>query len=509
MFPSSFRGLLPPVIPQPVIDDIVAALDLPDFIGETVALAKQGATYSGLCPFHSEATPSFKVFADHYHCYGCSAHGNAIDFVMNKQGLTFPEAVRMLASRTGVEIPSNKPNQTKPDRHAKARDVLRRACAKYQQLLLGPTGGPAMAALAERGIDDDTIIRFGIGFAPEAWATLCDDRTFRRDALLEAGLAVPRKEKKGCYDFFRNRLLFPVRADNGDVIGFGGRRLGEEGPKYLNSPETDLYQKGSVLFGLQQARQAIRMNRSIIVCEGFFDVVTPSQAQIEHIVSTCGTALTETQAEMVMSLADRVFFCFDGDTAGAKATWRAAEMLVPLASDQHEIRLCRLPSGEDPDSFVRKFGAEKFMEALDASPTLTAYLIGEITRGAKLPEARARSLSVAASLWRQFSAPGLGIFFRQFACEALQLTPAEFDRIAVSAPRRDGENTLRHCPCCSGEASLHSCDGGYQVQCSHCRIATPVTATEDECRGIWNRRERPRMRSTTTKSNEKADQQPS
>ena len=146
------------------------------------------------------------------------------------------------------------------------------------------------------------------------------------------------------------------------------------------------------------------MTRSIIVCEGFFDVVTPSQAQIEHIVSTCGTALTETQAEMVLSLADRVFFCFDGDAAGAKATWRAAEMLVPLASDQHEIRLCRLPADEDPDSFVRKFGAPKFQEALDASPTLTAYLIGEITRGAKLPEARARSLSVAASLWRQFSA---------------------------------------------------------------------------------------------------------
>ena len=200
---------------------------------------------------------------------------------------------------------------------------------------------------------------------------------------------------------------------------------------YLNSPETDLYQKGSVLFGLQQARQAIRMTRSIIVCEGFFDVVTPSQAQIEHIVSTCGTALTETQAEMVLSLADRVFFCFDGDAAGAKATWRAAEMLVPLASDQHEIRLCRLPADEDPDSFVRKFGAPKFQEALDASPTLTAYLIGEITRGAKLPEARARSLSVAASLWRQFSAPGLGIFFRQFACEALQLTPAD----RAEAPR--------------------------------------------------------------------------
>ncbi|WP_126447942.1 DNA primase [Sulfuricystis multivorans] len=486
------------MIPQSVIDAILAALDLPEFIGERVALTKQGSTYSGLCPFHRETTPSFKVFADHYHCYGCGAHGNGIDFVMQTQGLTFPEAVRMLAYRTGVDFPVSKHNRVLSNHNAMALDVMRRACAKYQQLLLGPNGRPAMAALTERGIDYDTIIRFGIGFAPEAWSTLCDDRTFQRDALLEAGLAVPRKKKKGCYDFFRNRLLFPIRADNGNVIGFGGRRLGEEGPKYLNSPETKLYRKGSVLFGLQQARQAIRMTRSIIVCEGFFDVITVSQAQIEHIVSTCGTALTETQAEIVLSLADRVFFCFDGDTAGAKATWRAAEMLVPLVSDQHEIRLCRLPAGEDPDSFVRKFGAPKFQEALDASPTLTAYLIGEITRGAKLPEARARSLSVAASLWRQFSAPGLGIFFRQFACEALRLTSSEFDRIAASASRRDGENALRNCPCCSGEASLISCDDGFQVQCNHCRITTPVTKTHDECRTIWNRRERPRMRSTTT-----------
>lgn len=497
------------MIPQHVIDSINDSLDLPEFIGETVTLAKQGSAYGGLCPFHSEATPSFKVFADHYHCYGCSAHGKGIDFAMEKLGLTFPDAVRLLASRTGVVIPPNKPVQEKPDEAARARDVLRRACAKYQQLLLGPDGKPAMDALAERGIDDDTIVRFGIGFAPDAWATLTDDRTFKRDALLQAGLAVSRREKKGCYDFFRNRLLFPVRADNGDVIGFGGRRLGEEGPKYLNTPETDLYRKGSVLFGLQQAKQAIRMSRSIIVCEGFFDVITPSQAQVENIVSTCGTALTEFQAELVLSLADRVYFCFDGDSAGSKATWRAAEMLVPLASDQHEIHLCRLPADEDPDSFVRTFGAAKFQEALDASPTLTAYLIGEITRGAKLPEARARSLSVAASLWRQFSAPGLGIFFRQYACEALQLTPAEFDRIAVSAPRRDGENTLRSCPCCGSDPALLTSDSGFQVQCGHCRIATPVTATEDECRAIWNRRERPRMRSTTTRTNEKADQHPS
>ena len=493
-FQPGFAATFASVIPQHVIENILQTIDLPELIGETVTLVKRAGTHEGLCPFHSEATPSFKVFADHYHCFGCGAHGNAIEFIMHKQGLTFPEAVRALASRAGVEIPSSNLVPEKPDALAATRDVLRRSCAKYQQLLLGPHGGTALAALAERGIEDDAIIRYGIGYAPEAWGTLTDDRTLNRDCLLAAGLAVPRKGKKGCYDFFRDRLLFPFRSETGDVIGFGGRRIGEEGPKYINTPETEIYQKGRVLFGLQQARQAIRLTRSIIVCEGFFDVVTPAQAGIEHIVSTCGTAVTDVQAELVLSLADRVFFCFDGDPAGAKATWKTAEMLVSLASDHHEIRLCRLPGGEDPDSFVRKFGAEAFQGALDDSPTLTAYLVGEITRGAKIPEARARSLSAAVALWRQFSAPGLAIFFRQYACEALQISLDEFDLLAASAPPRDGDSTLRACPCCGGEAASFSSGGAYQIVCRHCRLTTPLDATAEACRAIWNRRERPRMK---------------
>lgn len=503
-FRPCFAATFPPVIPQYVIDNILESLDLPEFIGEMVALDKRAGSHEGLCPFHSEATPSFKVFHDHYHCFGCGAHGNALEFLMSKQGLTFPEAVRALASRTGVDVPSSKPAQDKPDTLTGTRDVLRRACAKYQQLLLGPNGGPGMAALNERGIEDDTIIRFGIGFAPEAWGTLTDDRSFDRDCMIAGGLAVPRKEKKGCYDFFRNRVLFPVRSDSGDVIGFGGRRIGQDGPKYLNTPETALYQKGRVLFGFQQAKQAIRISRSIIVCEGFFDVVTPAQAGIENVVSTCGTALTEVQAELVLSAADRVFFCFDGDSAGSKATWRAAEMLVPLASDHHEIRLCRLPVGDDPDSFVRAHGAECFQEALDASPTLAAYLIGEITRGAKIPEARAKSLSVAAALWRQFAAPSLAIFFRQYACEALQLSPEDFDRLAVTAPARPGDSSIRACPCCGSEAAAIPTDNGHMIQCCLCKLSSPITPTAEECRAIWNRRERPRLK-PLSKNNEKVD----
>jgi DNA primase len=392
-----------------------------------------------------------------------------------------------------VEVPSDQRNgQDVTDALSGTRDVLRRACAKYQQLLLGPNGATGLQMLADRGIEDDAIVRFGIGYAPDSWSTLSDDRSFSREHLIAGGLAVPRREKKGCYDFFRNRIVFPVRNDTGDVIGFGGRRIGKDGPKYLNTAETELYQKGRILFGLQQARPAIRMTRSVIVCEGFFDVISPAQAGIEHIVSTCGTALTETQAEMVLSLADRVFFCFDGDSAGVKATWRAAEMLVPLASDRHEIRLCRLPAGEDPDSFVRGHGIASFQQALDASPTLSAYLIGEITRGAKIPEARAKSLSVAAALWRQFAAPGLALFFRQYACEALQISVEEFDRLAVSAPRRAGDTHVRPCPCCGLMATQISNDCGHRIECSGCGLATRPTATEAECRALWNRREKPR-----------------
>ena len=494
------------MIPQHVIDTILQSVDLPDFIGETVALAKKSGAYEGLCPFHTEDTPSFRVYPDHYHCYGCGAHGNALEFLMEKQGLSFPEAVRALASRSGIPIPASKPAQeSAPDQLSGVRDVLRRACAKYQQLLLGPSGGPGMSVLNERGIDDDTIIRYGIGFAPEAWGTLTNDRTFRWEPLIAAGLATPKREKKGCYDFFRNRVLFPIRSDSGDVIAFGGRRVGDDGPKYLNTAETELYTKGSVLFGMQQAKQAIRMTRSIIVCEGFFDVITPAQVGIEHIVSTCGTALTDTQAELVLSVADRVFFCFDGDGAGLKATWRAAEMLAPLASDRHEIRLCRLPAEEDPDSYVRKYGADAFKEVLDQAPTLTAYLIGEITRGAKIPEARAKSLAVASSIWRRFSAPGLKVFFRQYACEALQLSPEEFDRLAATAPARPGDASIRACPCCGCDGELITEENGHRVACGQCQLTTKLAATADDARNLWNRRERPRMKSPAAKNNEKSD----
>ncbi|MBZ0097244.1 MAG: DNA primase [Sulfuricella sp.] len=494
------------MIAQSLIDSVLASVNLPDYIGEQMPLAQRSGTHEGLCPFHDEQTPSFKVFHDHYHCFGCGTHGNAIEFTMARQGMSFPEAVRCLAARSGIAIPDETRERQIPSGMERQLETLRRACAEYQRLLLSNTGVTGMDELGARAIDADTIMRFGIGYAPEAWNTLTDDRSFGWDGLLEVGLAVRKREKKGCYDFFRNRLLFPVRDIDGNVVGFGGRRLGTEGPKYLNTPETALYQKGRVLFGLQQARAAIRQEQAAIVCEGFFDVVTPSQNGIENIVSTCGTALTEPQIELLLSLADKVVLCFDGDSAGAKATWRAAELLTSFVSDHHEVRLCRMPGGHDPDSLVREQGPDAFRSLIDQAPTLTAYLVDAVVRGSRIPEARARSLSMVASLWRRFSAPGLAMFFRQYACEALGLTPDEFALLVGVASATPVDHSLRACPCCGSDAQIEAHDDGHRVRCcnSECGMATPVKTNIESCRNLWSRRERPKLRQTN-KKNEKID----
>lgn len=477
------------VIDPTYIDNVLERIDLPDYIGEQIVLVARTGVHVGLCPFHSEKSPSFMVYADHYHCFGCGVHGNAIQFAMGHRGLSFQEAVATLAAYAGLPFPED--NQGKPSHQGgdPLAETLSKACALYQTLLLGESGQSALAELTGRGVDEDTIMRFGIGYAPEAWGTLTDNKQFKRPHLLTTGLAVERRAKKGCYDFFRNRLMFPVREARGQVIGFGGRRIGQEGPKYLNSPETPLYAKGNVLFGLPQARAAIRQQQSVIVCEGFFDVVIPAQHGLENIVSTCGTALTEGQIELLLSLTDKIVLCFDGDAAGAKATWRAAELLTGMVSDHHEIHLCRLPEGHDPDSLVRAQGVEAFRQCIAASPTLTTYLVNTITRGARVPESRARALTMVADLWRRFTAPALATFFRQYACEALQLTGEQFD--ALSGPVQVlSPPHLRPCPCCGHAPLIESSQDQHRVLCSTCALSTAPSPATDICISAWNRRTR-------------------
>lgn len=480
------------MIPQSTISDILEGIDLPDFIGEFVTLTRRGTTHEGLCPFHAEETPSFKVFSDHYHCFGCKAHGNALEFVMRQHGLSFPEAVRQLAARAGIILPDDNEQASRWAVVGKdERDALRYACARYHQVLLEPAGHSAMQALADRGVEVDAIVRFGLGCAPEVWGFLSDERRFKWDVLVSAGLAVQRKEgKKGCYDFFRNRLMFPVRDPGGDVIGFGARRLSEEGPKYLNSPETPVYQKGRVLFGWPQAANAVRMSGKVIVCEGFFDVIVPSQAGIENIVSTCGTALTVAQAEFLLAGAHSVVFCFDGDAAGAKATWRTAELLLPLLAEHHEVLLCRMPAGHDPDSLVRESGKDALLAVIENAPTLCQYLIGEVVRGSRIPEASVRSFAKAAELAASISTPALATFFRNEAAMALGLSLDEFLSLERPLP---AAAVNRACPCCQSAMEAHYEGESVRVACSHCEITTPFLPTLQAALAVWNRRERPSL----------------
>jgi DNA primase len=503
-FASCLFGIRPlcsrPVIPRETIDAILERIDLPDLIRERLRLSCAGGTHKGLCPFHDEKTPSFTVYQDHFHCFGCGAHGTAIDFVMRTQGLAFIDAVNALAFRTGITIP-------RPESHDDStwpiRKTLKDACAAYQKLLLSEAGWPAMETLLARGIDTDTVMRFGIGFAPTTLGTLSGrayktTRRIRWENLLAAGLAIKSKSGKGCRDFFQNRIIFPIMDGQGNILGFGGRRIGENGPKYLNTGETTLFRKGEHLFGLYQAKNAVRKTDAIILCEGYFDVLTLSQAGIENIVSTCGTALTEQQARFALSLACHVQFCFDGDAAGNKATFRAARLVARHVTDAHEVRLCRLPSDHDPDSFARTEGADAFRSLLETAPTLSTYLVGEITRGARVPEKRARSFLVARELLDTMkSSPVLARFFRQSLGEALSLSDKDLDdllaiRTDTAWNPADANGNLAACPCCGEPGILFARKTGqetiFKVCCPSCRLSTPALPSDDEACAAWNRR---------------------
>ena len=469
------------------IKAVLAATNLPAVIGEYVSLSVRAGADEGLCPFHEEKRPSFKVFADHYHCFGCGAHGNAFEFLQQHVGLSFPDSVRMLASRAGIVLEESLGHAQPADvETTRQLDALRRACAVFQYELLQPGGAEAMQAVQARGLDSDSIARFGIGFAPSAWGTLTANSAFNADDLISTGLAVRRKSKSGSYDFFRNRLVFPVQNAAGQVVGFGGRLLGDGGPKYLNTEETAFYRKGKLLFGIQQARNAIRKNGFVVVAEGFFDVITPAQNGFENIVSTCGTALTEDQIELLFSLSNRIVFCFDGDTAGSKATWRSAEMMVGKLGDHHEVRLCTLPAKHDPDSFVREHGIDQFSALIDAAPTLSTYLADTITKGARIPESRARALIKAKALWRHFGSPVVATFFRQHICEKLNLSADEFEQLG-SASRCVEDASLKECPFCPDTPLMEQVLDRWRVQCV-CGIQTQLYPEVGQARAAWNRR---------------------
>jgi DNA primase len=394
------------VIPDSFKQDLLNRVDIVDVVQRYVQLKKGGANFMGLCPFHGEKTPSFTVSPSKqfYHCFGCGVHGNAIGFLMAYAGMGYVDAIKDLASSVGMQVPELQPRTpeeaARRERETDLYGLMEKAMEFYRaELKKSPR---AIDYLKGRGLTGEIAARFRIGYAPDGWQNLenivekYDDK-----ALVECGLVIENEAKR--YDRFRDRVMFPILSSRGAVIGFGGRVLGEGEPKYLNSPETPLFEKGREVYGLVQARDAIRTAGRVLVVEGYMDVVALAQFEIDYAVATLGTATTPMHVTKLLKLADELVFSFDGDAAGRKAAWRALEVSLPLLVDHKPVRFLFLPEGDDPDSFVRKHGKQAFEKQVGAAKTLSEFLIDELRRGADLNsnEGRAKFLSAAKPYLQQ------------------------------------------------------------------------------------------------------------
>jgi DNA primase len=394
-------------IPQSFIDELLTRTDIVEVIDERVPLKKAGREYKACCPFHTEKTPSFTVSQtkQFYHCFGCGEHGTVISFLMDYEHMEFVEAIEELARRAGLEVPREA--RTHKDKVPAARayyELLEQVSAYYrEQLRSHPQAGRAIDYLKNRGLSGEVAARFKIGFAPPGWENLvaalhADDAT--RKALLELGLTIQRDDGKGAYDRFRERIQFPIHDRSGRTIGFGGRVLDSSTPKYLNSPESPVFHKGRELYGLFEARKAVRNLERILVVEGYMDVVAMAQFDINYVVATLGTATTPEHLERLFRTVPEVVFCFDGDRAGREAAWRALENTLPVLRDGREARFLFLPDGEDPDSLVRKIGREAFEARITDAVHLSDFFFERLSAQIDLEsiDGRARLVDLARPL---------------------------------------------------------------------------------------------------------------
>ncbi|MBK6677849.1 MAG: DNA primase [Rhodocyclaceae bacterium] len=418
------------MIPESFIQELLARVDIVDVIERYVPLKKGGANYQACCPFHSEKTPSFTVSPSKqfYHCFGCGAHGSALGFLMQYSGLGFIEAVEDLAHSVGMQVPKVS-ERMQSDRAKKAplTELMLRAARFYkEQLKASPK---AIDYLKGRGLTGEIAARFGLGYAPDDWQGLQQIFPDYNDpALVECGLVIVNDQGRR-YDRFRDRVMFPILDQRGNVIGFGGRVLGAGEPKYLNSPETPLFEKGRELYGLVQARQAIRDEDTVIVVEGYLDVVALAQHGIGNAVATLGTATTPNHVHKLLRQAAKIVFCFDGDSAGRKAAWRALEASLDQLADDKAVGFLFLPSEHDPDSFVRTEGAEAYRALVRHPTTLTEFLLRELKTSVDLStaEGRARLVHEAKPHLLKLSAPILRVQLTKAVAEAAALTQGEVE----------------------------------------------------------------------------------
>lgn len=405
------------IIPQSFIDDLLERIDIVDVIDSRVKLKKAGKNYSACCPFHDEKTPSFTVSPDKqfYYCFGCGASGNSVGFVMDYERISFPEAIESLAKVAGVDVPKEKAKTPQAQAYEDAREKARKTLYKLmeqandfyqQQLREHPNKNTAVSYLKNRGLSGQIAKDFGIGYAPVGWDNLIKQLATsneHQDLLLEGGMIIHNEEKDRFYDRFRERIMFPIRDSRGRVIGFGGRVLNDEKPKYLNSPETSIFHKGQELYGLYEARQAYRQLPRLLVVEGYMDVVALAQYGIRYGVATLGTACSEEHLRRGFRFTSEIVFCFDGDAAGRKAARRAMENALPAMEDGRQIKFLYLPEGEDPDTLIRQIGDQKFTRLIEEAPSLEHFLFEELGQGfdTQTMEGRARLCKLAAPLLDQ------------------------------------------------------------------------------------------------------------
>jgi DNA primase len=429
------------VIPAGFIQELLSRVDVAEVVGRHVELKKAGINLKGLCPFHGEKTPSFIVSPSRqtYHCFGCGAHGDALRFLMERNGMGFVDAVHDLAQQAGMAVPEDDTSPAERARAAEAKarqatlaDVLGKAAEHYRrQLKASPR---AIEYLKGRGLTGAVAARFGLGYAPGGWHSLASAFAQYDDPLLvEAGLVIlqgegddPAAQKR--YDRFRDRIMFPIRSVQGEVIGFGGRVLDKGEPKYLNSPETPVFVKGRELYGLYEARQALRQHGYVLVVEGYMDVVGLAQLGFPNAVATLGTACTADHVHKLFRFTDSVVFSFDGDAAGRRAAARALEASLPHATDTRTIRFLFLPPEHDPDSYIREFGTEAFAQYVEQAVPLSRQLVEAAREGCDLDtaEGRARFLAQAKPLW---GALPDGLLARQILSELAQQAQLSADEL--------------------------------------------------------------------------------
>ena len=453
------------LIPQNFIDDLLSRANIVDVIDKRVSLKKTGKNYTACCPFHNEKSPSFSVEPEKqfFYCFGCGEGGNVLGFIMKFDSVDFPQAIEILAQEYGLDVPREESPAQKKNaaRLSEIHDTLLKSTAFYQeQLRSHKNRGAAIEYLKRRGVSGEIARDFNLGFAPEGWDNLSSRYAGSpkgRENLLKAGLVLDRKSKdndKTFYDRFRNRIMFPIRDSRGRTVAFGGRVLGDEKPKYLNSPETLVFQKGSELYGLYEAKKHKASVEKFVIVEGYMDVIALAQMGIRNAVATLGTATSTHHLVKLFRIVPAVIFCFDGDSAGRKAAWRALETSLPQMEDGRQISFLFLPDNEDPDTLVRKVGKEAFNELIDNAMPLEEFLFNKLSSDLDLEsfQDRGKLSKLAKPLLNQIPNGIFSILVRKRLAEILGI---ELDSLNLALNSSSDESEVKRYGAALSQSSSH------------------------------------------------------